>query len=99
MMSRSTFDECVEGAFLLVGAFSDRDLVEQLPRQQVRHAAVLLTRGVSQQAGNIGFTGTGWSLQNHVLVFDQITAYGGRAISSVFTALPGVALTLCVNLS
>ena len=92
MMSSSTFDECVKAAFLLVGAFRNRDVVEPFPRRQVKPAAVLLAGGVSQRAAHIGFTGTGWSMQNHVLVFDQITADGWRAISLVFTAVPGMVL-------
>ncbi|MBK8462245.1 MAG: hypothetical protein IPL36_04150 [Nigerium sp.] len=74
MINNSTFDEGVEAAFLVAGAFGDRDPVEQFPGRQVEDLAVLLAGLVRQGAGDVGLPGSGGSLQDDVLAFEQVGA-------------------------
>ena len=67
-------DEGVEAAFLVAGAFGDRDPVEQFPGRQVEDLAVLLAGLVRQGAGDVGLPGSGGSLQDDVLAFEQVGA-------------------------
>ena len=67
-------DQRVEASFLVAGALSDGDPVEQFIGGQVEHSAVLLAGLVPQGAGDVGFPGSGGSLQDDVLVLDQVGA-------------------------
>ena len=67
-------DQRVEASFLVAGALSDGDPVEQFIGGQVEHSAVLLAGLVRQGAGDVGLPGSGGSLQDDVLAFEQVGA-------------------------